>query len=342
MIKMPLISVIVPVYKVEPYLSRCIDSILAQSFADFELILIDDGSPDNCGKICDEYAQKDNRIHVIHKENGGLSSARNAGIDWAFDNSNSQWLTFIDSDDAIKSNYLYTLYNYAHENNADVVACKAIRVYNDNELKTAMNTLTKPSQPHRLYCGKDACINLYKTTSEIPISSCTKLYKRDLFQNIRFPVGKIHEDQAIVPLIIYSAKKVVAADDVIYCYYCNAESIMGKPFYPKRFDDIDALQSCEEFFKEKNEDEIVNLVIRKKQSNLAFYNLKARKYKVYKMIPDMYKISIVSAWKQMDTSTRNAWILEQIDYYKHAPNRFLMKILGGKNYKKLKALFKRG
>lgn len=93
------ITVVVPVYKVEQYLHRCIDSILVQTYRDFELILIDDGSPDSCGMICDEYAKSDSRIHVIHQENGGLSAARNAGIDWAFANSDSQWLTFIDSDD---------------------------------------------------------------------------------------------------------------------------------------------------------------------------------------------------------------------------------------------------
>lgn len=339
---MPQISIVIPVYNVEKYLVRCIESILNQTYSNFELILVDDGSSDNSGKICDEYADKYPFIHALHRENSGTSAAKNAGIDWVFNNSNSNFFTFIDSDDTIKSNYLYTLYNYAQENNADVVACKAVRVFNDDELKAAMNTLTEPNQPHRLYCGKDACINLYKTPSEISISPCTKLYKRELLQNIRFPVGKIHEDQAVVPLLIYSAKKVVAADDVIYCYCCNSESIMGKPFYPKRFDDIDALQSCEEFFKEKNEDEIVNLVIRKKQSILAIYNLKARKYKVYKMIPDMYKISRYSAWKQMDALTRNAWIIEQTAYYKHAPNRILMKILGDKNYANLKAIFKRG
>ena len=106
-----LISIVVPIYKVEKYIHRCIESILAQTFTDFDLILVDDGSPDNCGKICDEYAVKDKRIHVIHKENGGLSDARNAGIDWAFANSDSEWITFIDSDDWIHPKYLETLYN---------------------------------------------------------------------------------------------------------------------------------------------------------------------------------------------------------------------------------------
>ena len=116
-----LISVIVPVYKVEEYIYRCVDSILAQSFKDFELILVDDGSPDNCGKICDEYAQKDKRITVIHKENGGLSDARNTGIDWALKNSN--WITFIDSDDWVHTDYLKNLYNAVKENNVDISVC---------------------------------------------------------------------------------------------------------------------------------------------------------------------------------------------------------------------------
>ena len=339
---MPEISIIIPVFNVEKYLVRCIESILNQSDSDFELILVNDGSTDYSGKICDDYAYKYPFIHVLHQENLGTSAAKNAGIDWVFNNSTSNYITFVDSDDAIKSNYLYTLYNYAQKNNADVVSCKAIRVYNDTEINLALNTLEEPIQPERLYNGKDACISLYKTTAEISISPCTKLYKRHLFQNLRFPVGKIHEDQAIVPLLLYTANKVVAADDIIYCYCCNSESIMGKPFYPKRFDDVDALQSCEDFFREKNENEIVNLIIEKKQSILAFYNLKARKYKVYKTIPDKYKLTRLRAWKQMDPLTRKSWILEQINYYKLAPNRFLIKNLGDKNYAKLKALLKRG
>ena len=114
---MPQISVIVPVYKVEPYLRRCVDSILAQTFTDFELILVDDGSPDNSGAICDEYAQKDARVHVIHQENGGLSAARNAGIDWVFAHSDSQWLTFVDSDDWVHPEYLERLYHAVLEHN---------------------------------------------------------------------------------------------------------------------------------------------------------------------------------------------------------------------------------
>ena len=120
---MPTISVIVPVYKVEKYIHRCVDSILNQTFSDFELILVDDGSPDNCGAICDEYAAKDSRVVVIHQENGGLSAARNAGIDWAFANSDSQWLSFIDSDDWVHPEYLQKLLDTAVNNSAEVAFC---------------------------------------------------------------------------------------------------------------------------------------------------------------------------------------------------------------------------
>ena len=120
---MPTISVIVPVYKVEKYIHRCVDSILEQTYADFELILVDDGSPDNCGAICDEYATQDSRVVVIHQENGGLSAARNAGIDWAFTNSDSQWISFVDSDDWVHPEYLERLLDVAVSRSADMTFC---------------------------------------------------------------------------------------------------------------------------------------------------------------------------------------------------------------------------
>ena len=120
---MPTISVIVPVYKVEPYLNRCVDSILRQTYQDFELILVDDGSPDRCGEICGEYARQDGRVHVIHKENGGLSDARNAGIDWVEANSDSQWLIFADSDDWVHPELLARLLDAATAFDLKISVC---------------------------------------------------------------------------------------------------------------------------------------------------------------------------------------------------------------------------
>ena len=129
---MPTISIIVPVYKVENYIHRCVDSILGQTYADFELILVDDGSPDNCGAICDDYAAKDSRVVVIHQENGGLSAARNAGIDWVLANSNSQWLTFIDSDDWVNKTYLESLLEVADEEDSLISVCNFLTASKEN------------------------------------------------------------------------------------------------------------------------------------------------------------------------------------------------------------------
>ena len=130
---MPTISVIVPVYKVEPYLARCVDSILAQSFRDFQLILVDDGSPDNCPKLCDDYAKQDSRIHVIHQKNQGLSAARNAGIDYAL-SGDSQWLSFIDSDDWVHPCFLQTLYEGAVSYGTKMASCRWQKVFHENEV----------------------------------------------------------------------------------------------------------------------------------------------------------------------------------------------------------------
>ena len=128
---MPLISVIVPIYNVEPYIHKCIDSIVSQTFADFELILVDDGSPDNCGKICDEYAKKDSRVHVIHKKNGGLASARNAGIDVA----KGKYISFVDSDDYLDIDFLSAYYNAINDRDVDIVHSGLRYMPSGNELK---------------------------------------------------------------------------------------------------------------------------------------------------------------------------------------------------------------
>ena len=133
------VSVIVPIYNVEKYLNRCVDSILKQTFTYFELILVDDGSPDNCGKICDKYAKKEDRVTVIHKQNGGLSDARNAGIEWTLQNSNSEWITFIDSDDWVHKDYLKLLYKVVKDNNVDVSLCHFVRTSGEDNLSNESN-----------------------------------------------------------------------------------------------------------------------------------------------------------------------------------------------------------
>ena len=231
---MPIISVIVPVYNVEKYLHRCVDSILAQTFTDFELILVDDGSTDNCGKICDEYAEKDKRIHVIHKENGGLSDARNVGTDWAFANSNSEWITFIDSDDWVYNRYLELLYEAAKNDKSRISCCKWIEKSNIFEMdkdKYSFMTIT----------GEDFCVNYYPQSH----SACCRLYPKECFQNIRFPFGKLHEDAFVVYKLLLPCRQIsfYSGTPLYYIEDSNTQSITRSEWTPKRMDLIEALEN---------------------------------------------------------------------------------------------------
>ena len=234
-----LISVIVPVYKVEEYIYRCVDSILAQSFKDFELILVDDGSPDNCGKICDEYAQKDKRITVIHKENGGLSDARNTGIDWALKNSN--WITFIDSDDWVHTDYLKNLYNAVKENNVDISVCGYVNTTGEDDLHT------KNSEINTLLCTPE---DFFINNNINAVVAWGKLYKKSLWNDIRYPYGKIQEDEFTTHKLLFKCPQIAFVDAVLYYYYTNSNGIMGKKWTPKRLEALDAIESRMLFFKD--------------------------------------------------------------------------------------------
>lgn len=239
---MPKISVIVPIYKVEDYLSRCIDSILGQTFTDFELILVDDGSPDNCGKICDEYAEKDNRIHVIHKENGGLSDARNAGIDWAFANSNSEWITFIDSDDWIHPKYLEALYNAVKETCCEISIC-------GYEETTGDSPIVDESQLQAVMVNTEDFFCEHNVNAVI---ACAKLYKKELFREIRYPVGKLHEDEFTTYQILFVCRSIICIYQPLYAYFQNQSGITKGKWSPRKIDVIEAIFMQSYFFDMNN------------------------------------------------------------------------------------------
>lgn len=237
---MALISVIVPVYNVEQYIHRCIDSILSQTFSNFELILVDDGSPDQCPQICDEYAGQDQRIHVIHQKNAGLSAARNAGLDWAFANSDSQWLTFVDSDDWIHTELLDRLYNAALEKKVDISICKYQRTSgNDPQVKTA---------PVQLWTPEDFYVQ-YNVNAIVAVG---KLYKKECFSNLRYPVGKIHEDEFITYQVLFRCRSIAVVDAPLYAYFCNPDGIMGSRWNPKRLEGLQAKREQLEYFKKND------------------------------------------------------------------------------------------
>lgn len=236
---MPLISVIVPVYKVEQYLHRCVDSILCQSFSDFELILVDDGSPDNCSGICDEYAQKDSRVSVIHQKNGGLSAARNAGIDWAFKHSNSQWLFFVDSDDFIHPESLGILLEAALEHDTK------ISIGGFAETTGNLPWVQASQRKFQVWESRQ----LFKEKNLVSIVAWGKLYAKDLFLKIRYPVGRIHEDEFVTYKLLFSCNQVSFVDAPLYGYYYNPDGITKKEWYPKRADVLDAYRERLAFFR---------------------------------------------------------------------------------------------
>ncbi len=216
-----LISIIMPIYKAEDYLNNSITSILNQTLENFELILVDDGSPDNSGKICDELALNDNRIKVIHKENGGASTARNAGLDIA----QGEFIAFVDSDDWIEPNMFETLFNLAKEHNADISQCNYIKVENEDE-----KIINDDKEIIISFNNIESLNNLYNEMYVSTVVLWNKIYKKSLFNKIRFPNMRIFEDEAIMYKLLFESKKLVYTNKKLYYYRNTPDSIMDAKF----------------------------------------------------------------------------------------------------------------
>lgn len=231
----PVISIIVPVYKVEKYLEKCIVSILQQTFKNFELILVDDGSPDNCPAICDEFAKKDNRIIVIHKNNGGLSDARNAGLSIA----KGQYIGFVDGDDYIERNMYELLLDEIVLKNADMAVCNY--KYVDEQYQSIENRNNNmPINAEIL--GVDEYLNrLIGKCGWYYVPAWNKLYNKSIFNDIKFPKGKQHEDEFLIHRIVYRCNSIVCLRQSLYNYVQRSSSIMNQRFNPKNMDYGDAL-----------------------------------------------------------------------------------------------------
>ena len=231
------ISVIVPIYNVEPYLKKCIDSIINQTYKNLEIILVDDGSPDNCGQICDDYAKKDTRIKVIHKKNGGLSDARNAGLEVCTGN----FLSFVDSDDWIELNTYEVMMKNMNEYNADIVVSNINYVYKDKvESKYSEDKI-------RCFNKEEAMKELIKD-GLVQAVVWNKLYKREFIDNLRFKVGKLNEDEFFTYKICAKAERIVYIPEPLYQYRQRENSIMGA-YSLKRLDSVDALYERLQFIK---------------------------------------------------------------------------------------------
>lgn len=231
-VKEDIVSIIVPVYKVENEIDRCIQSILNQTYTSIEIILVDDGSPDKCPQICDKYAKQDKRIKVIHKENGGLSDARNVGLDMA----KGEYIAFIDSDDWVEDSFIEQLLTNLISTNSDISIC-GYTLVNENNQKRHYSA----RKDLEILENEEALRELF-TQEKFGCMVWQKLYRKELFKDIRFPVNKLYEDVAVsLPLFIKS-KQCVISNKELYFYFQRNSSIVNSKFSNKKLDMLEYVQ----------------------------------------------------------------------------------------------------
>ena len=234
---------IIPVYKVEPYLRRCVDSVLEQSYADTEIVLVDDGSPDGCPAICDEYAAKYANVSVIHKPNGGLSDARNAGIGFVMERcSGDDYITFVDSDDFVHKDFAEAMIKLCSENNCGIAQC--------NYEKGSADSFSPDSGcEHITVQTREAALLDYRLKSQC----CAKIYRADVIGDTRFPQGMLNEDEFVIYKFVYRSVNVAFTDSKLYYYYQHNTGIMKEiakklKDNPHRHDYLKAYGERIEFF----------------------------------------------------------------------------------------------
>lgn len=240
---MPTISVIVPVYKAEQYLVRCVDSILNQTLSDLEIILVNDGSPDNCGAICDEYAKKDNRIKVIHRENGGASAAKNSGLEIA----TGEYIGFVDADDHIHPQMYELLYYYAVTDGSDMVTTEREPPIRKEHFDPVVDGADR-----EIVLPDEALAQFYqKYYGRLWMSYQIKLFHHDIFKNLRFREGIISEDCDLLPLTVRRAHQITIIPLELYSYTLSEGSVMRSGFSEKRYDSIGVWMRYVQFFHEQ-------------------------------------------------------------------------------------------
>lgn len=256
--QMPLISVIVPAYKVEKYLNRCVDSILSQSYPNIEVLLVDDGSPDSCPQICDEYARRDARVRAIHKPNGGLSDARNAGIDAA----RGEYVAFVDGDDYVDAEMYAALYQALQKSGDKLAVCGFKKVTDEGVLRkeTDMRFAPRLTEDEFWY-------QLFFPFRDLGTVAWNKLYHRSLFEELRFPVGAIHEDEWLVHKYVSRAEHISVVNRCLYYYVVREGSITAQSLSPRSLSIFDALSQRLSYFAETGKQRAVVLSMR----NYAHY-----------------------------------------------------------------------
>lgn len=287
------ISIIVPVYRAEQYLNRCVESILAQTFTDFELILVDDGSPDNCPQMCDAWAEKDFRIKVVHQVNFGQATARNVGVNV----SKSSYITFVDSDDAIHPQFLEFLYKAIKNNNADISFCGDIL----GELPKFKNIDLDEAKVNCCVMTEEKLIELFYSKRHMYGVVWGKLIRKDLVLKYPFTAGRIFEDSALVCKWLYYAKKIIHVDYDMYYYFYNTNGTIHSTFNEKRLDILWSMEEQSGFYRSIGYNDMYYIVVGQHLiSSVECYNcgrlagiskqiLKAIKKKSKKMYRKYYK-----------------------------------------------------
>lgn len=239
-----MVSVIIPVFNVEKYLRQCLDSVISQTYTDLEIIIVDDGSTDSSGSICDEYAAADSRIQVIHRENGGLSAARNTALDVA----RGEWLVFVDSDDYLMPDMIERLYSACIAHDADMAACTHLRRYGDRIETPARRSA--PAADIEIYNGAEK-MDAYIRGRRLSNAMWAKLFSAELFSCVRFPVGRFYEDTFIMPGLVHSARRIVNMNSDGYVYRKRSGSITMTDFDIRHEDIVYSRLAMVDFIGEK-------------------------------------------------------------------------------------------
>lgn len=235
----PVISIIIPVYNAENFIEHCVNSVLKQSYKAFELILVDDGSTDNSFSICVDFAKKDERIIVIRKNNGGAASARNMGLDWVFENSDSEWIAFIDSDDTVDSHYLDYLYNAVIKSDAQISLCayKSVLSISQTDNEQLLSFYNKDTE--ECYCDDLGIV--------VPFA---KLFHISLWRDIRYPEGIIYEDEFTIYKVLFQVSRIAVVDNTLYYYYLSQDSVMRSVWSEKNLVLVSAREEQLSYYKE--------------------------------------------------------------------------------------------
>ncbi len=251
---MPKISVIVPVYQVEAYLQRCVDSVMEQTFRDFECILVDDGSKDRSGILCDQYASEDPRFSVIHKKNGGLSSARNAALEIA----KGTYLCFLDSDDLLHPKALELMLDVLEKTGADLVSSSLLEFFTDSLQTESIDEIHS-----EILTPSDFLDHLLpRNFGKISVTACGKLYRREIFRTLRYPEGKIYEDLHVYLDVLRSCRTIAVLDKPLYCYYKNPGSITRSNYLAHdRFGEFQVREGYIGYFRSRGLEEQVQYAL---------------------------------------------------------------------------------